>query len=440
MQRFASALVCLTGVILCSPAAALAQAPSSWKQRLVVETIDGAPLDFVTSEHGWQDAGAVVGLGLHSFGDDGSGLASEKLLEALGLDPNVAYVALDGAARSPEDCDVFDPYSVQQCTIGFLDGQSSQGKYDAQSWMSEYGILEVQSKVVGAPQLVAVIDSGLDLGHPVFAGRLASEGWDYVLSKPGAWDVPNGTDEDGDGFVDEAFGHGTHVASLIALVDPNALLLPYRVVDADGRGWAFDVAQAVVQATLDGADVINLSLSVEPHSEALRTAIEFALLNGADVISSAGNSGQDEVLFPASMEHKDIQGWIKMLAPHGVVAVAALGEEGQMAAFSSHGKQVDLAAPGVDLYGALPGGQWGWWSGTSMATAVVSGSASLLRSTSQLSSWVPADVLLVDVSAPLESPTVSEDNEEDEELEDAPKKSAFGRLDLFSAYLANPIP
>jgi len=429
MQRLVYALSPFACALLCLPSDASAPAQAGWKNRLVFESLDGVDLESLSANFGWSPAGNTFGLGHHSIASDELGAPLEDVMLALGVTPGLSSVEVDGRARAPEACDLFDPYSVQQCTIGFLDGSSGEGKFTSQAWIEELGIPQVQAQATGYPQLVAVIDSGIDLGHPAFAGRLASSGWDFVLDRADAWDVPNGIDEDGDGYVDEAFGHGTHVASLITLIDPNALLLPYRVVDADGRGWAFDVARAVVQATLDGADVINLSLSVAPESSSLRSAIEFALFCGVDVYSSAGNTGASDVLFPASLEKQDLPWYLKWTAPHGVVAVTAVDADDVLADFSASGKDVDLAAPGVDLYGAMPGGMWGWWSGTSMSTAVASGSASLVRSTSYYSFFVPADYLLVATSTDIEAGQGS-----------GSSNLKYGRIDVAAAAAANFIP
>jgi len=402
-------------------------------QRLVVEGGNSAELESTAAAFGWQGAGDLAGLGLHSIGTGQTGPPSPELLATLAILPSDSEVELDGRARPPEACDLFSPYSVQQCTIGFLDGSAGEQTFSSQDWLAELGIENVQAHAKSAPTFVAVIDSGLDLAHPVFEGRLASHGWDFVLGRARAMDIPNGVDEDNDGFVDEAFGHGTHVASLIALTDPNALLLPYRVVDADGRGWAFDVAQAIVMATMDGADVINLSLSVEPDSGALRSALEFALAMGVEVYSSAGNTSGPGVLFPANLENEPLPYFLGWIPPTfiGVVAVAATDSGGSLADFSAYGDEVDIAAPGVDMYGALPGGMWGWWSGTSMATAVASGSASLLRSTSWLSFLVQSDQLMIANS--VELPSSGGHGKHIGELN-------FGILDVSAAFAANFIP
>ena len=102
---------------------------------------------------------------------------------------------------------------------------------------------------------VAVIDTGIDLDHPGFAGRLAPAGeWrDYVDGDDFPMDEPGGA----------GFGHGTAVAGIIVQVAPNATILPIRVLAPDGRGDVDDVVTAIDHAITVGAQVINLSLGHE---------------------------------------------------------------------------------------------------------------------------------------------------------------------------------
>ena len=86
---------------------------------------------------------------------------------------------------------------------------------------------------------VAVIDTGVAAGHPVFAGRVRS-GWDFVDNDGNAEDSRTGVDSNGDGVPDEAAGHGTFVAGTIALVAPEARLVAYRALDSDGQGTTYD--------------------------------------------------------------------------------------------------------------------------------------------------------------------------------------------------------
>ena len=234
-----------------------------------------------------------------------------------------------------------------------------------------------------ASVLVAVIDSGIDLTHPEFAGRL-EPGYDYV---------------DLDGVPQDTYGHGTHTAGIIAARGSNgqgvaglswyARILPLRVLDGNGLGRVSDVASAVTQASTRGSAVINLSLALTAPSSTLYSAISYAHNNGALVVGATGNDtlpGQPlaPVRYPAAYSE--------------VLAVASTTHWENWADYSNGGPQVDLAAPGGDSFepilSASLGGGYAYLYGTSMATAQVSGVAALVRAYApQLSNNAVKDVL-----------------------------------------------
>ena len=239
----------------------------------------------------------------------------------------------------------------------------------------------------GTPQVVAVVDTGVDLSHPHLANNLYHDGHDLVdLSKTDAQDVGDGIDGDNDGLVDEAVGHGTHVAGLVLLSDPDALILPIRALDSDGLGNCFQVAQAVYTAVDDGASVINLSLSMRTQNDTLAEALMYAEHHGVTVVSSAGNADEG-VLFPANFDMADFPHLDPLWLPAGtvltgdhVIAVAGVDEAKVKAGFSCYGQDADISAPAVDVYSSQMDGEWAWWSGTSMSSGVVAGSVSFLLS------------------------------------------------------------
>ncbi len=219
----------------------------------------------------------------------------------------------------------------------------------------------------GAGVIVAVIDTGIVASNPLFVGRIAPGGRDFIDGDADPSDQPNGLDDDADGFVDEGFGHGTFVASLILAVAPDAMILPIRALNSDAVGTASTVAQAIGYAVSHGAHVINLSAGLRRQLLLIDQAVENAKAADVYVISSAGNRNLSQIDFPAEVSE--------------VHAVAALDPSGRKASFSSYSSSVDLCAPGIDLIGIHPGGVNGTarWSGTSFSAALVTGCFALLR-------------------------------------------------------------
>ena len=232
--------------------------------------------------------------------------------------------------------------------------------------------------------LVAVLDSGVDYTHP----DLAANVWINPGEIPG-----NGLDDDANGYVDDvhgwdffsndddpmdAAGHGTHVAGIVGATTDNGLgvagvcwsanLMVLKIGDAEGADEASAIA-AIEYAVAMGARVINASWGEYHASQALEDAVRFASDAGLLFIASSGNDGLDTDPHPHYPSGFDIP---------AVVAVAATDPWDELASFSNHGAvSVDLAAPGEDIYGLLPG-SFGRLSGTSMAAPHVTGTAALL--------------------------------------------------------------
>ncbi len=244
---------------------------------------------------------------------------------------------------------------------------STQEQWENQPGLATLGLDAAHQISTGSGVQVAVLDTGVDAAHPALAGKVVPK-FDFIDDDNMPDDTGNGLDDDGDGFVDEAAGHGTHVAGIVHLLAPAAEIYSYRVLDSDGQGTVFGVAEAITDAVDSGADVINLSFGTDHKlkSKVLKSALDYAKANNVIVIAAAGNDGSDKARYPA--------------AEGSVLAVSAVdAARTEFASFASRGKWVTVAAPGVDITSTVPGGGYATWSGSSMAAPVVAGQAALVK-------------------------------------------------------------
>lgn len=315
---------------------------------------------------------------LHAVGTSGSSNLA-KLVNAVSLEPGVLIAETNALHRSPE------ARKNQPWAIGNADAYVAQWAPDAMR------LAEAQRLSVGAGMRIAVLDTGVDASHPALAGRLLP-GFDFVDFDGDASEVAGGASR----------GHGTHVAGLVALAAPGARIMPLRVLDADGVGNVWVLAEALLYAvdpdgnpaTDDGAHVINLSLGTLNRTRLLDSIVSLASCDTADsqtasdlkdsafdddrvrcdrtagvvVVAAAGNDASASVQqYPAAERAGTL------------LAVAASNAQGRLAAFSNSGSWISLAAPGEGITSSMPGGGYASWSGTSMAAPLVAGSVALLR-------------------------------------------------------------
>jgi subtilisin family serine protease len=164
-------------------------------------------------------------------------------LQGLQLDPRTRFAEPSRPLRTPEGTGCLVPTSAVSglpCTISFYDGDPAPEKFYQQPLAPVIDLAGAQAHLTGTPSLVAVIDTGIDATHSLFAGRVFTEGYDFISNTVGALDAPNGLDDDLDGLVDEAVGHGTHVAGTIVLINPHARILPLKVLDIDHENPGLD--------------------------------------------------------------------------------------------------------------------------------------------------------------------------------------------------------
>lgn len=299
-------------------------------------------------------------------------------------------------------------------TFAFDDGREDRSGYVDQLAAHRVGLASAHGTSRGRGIVVAVLDTGVNPDHPLLVSQLLP-GYDFVDNDADPREVPDGIDSDGDGFADEALGHGSHVTGIVALVAPEAKLLPLRVLDNDGRGHAYGIAEAIDYARLRGANVINLSLGMLVKDRMVSEAIDRARDAGIIVVASAGNWGAESpVEYPAEDE--------------AALAIAASGPDRRPTSFTSYGEHVALCAPGEGIRSTFWNGHTAVWSGTSMSAPWVSGGAALLLAVNP--GWAPARVLarLAQTAAPL-----------DPSVPGATENFGAGNLDLGAA-LAPEVP
>ena len=304
--------------------------------------------------------------------------ALEPLQRRYARHPAVAAVELNRLSQPCAETVPNDPKYVEQWNLRLINMP--------EAWDTEQGNPHVT---------VAVVDSGIATRHPEFRSQL----WQNSGEIPN-----NGTDDDGNGYVDDIngwdfsdaptlpgsgdwtvrdnepedeTGHGTHVSGIIAAAANNGIgitgiawkcrLMPLRAGFKFGGGGYLqndDLAAAIVYAADNGAQVINMSWGDTVNAFIIKDAVDYAYARGCVLVAAAGNSGVRGSYYPAALKT--------------VISVAGLGREKQLYSDSNFGATVDIAAPGEEILSTDINGGYQNRSGTSMAAAHVSGIAGLV--------------------------------------------------------------
>jgi subtilisin len=271
----------------------------------------------------------------------------EKAIEALKKNPNITNIEFDSEVYAL-DAELDNSWGVKRIGAGVVH----------------------DSKNKGAGVNVAIIDSGIDHTHE-----------DLDANYKGGYDFVNSDDDPMDDN-----GHGTHVAGTVAAEDndigvvgvaPMANLYALKVLDSKGSGSYSDVIAALQWCVDKGIRVTNNSYgSSRDPGYTVKAAFDKSYDAGIIHVAAAGNGGS--VIYPAAYS--------------SVIAVSATDSNDELAWFSSTGTQVELAAPGVNINSTLPGNEYSGetWSGTSMASPHVAGTAALVWA--KYSGWTNDEV------------------------------------------------
>ncbi len=273
--------------------------------------------------------------------------------------------------RASSDVEYAEPnYTIEAEMVPgdwpYKDSWSELGLFDAWDLITQQG--------PGQQVVIAIVDSGIDTGHPDLQGRIVS-GYDFANH---------------DGTPEDDSGHGTKVSGIIGATgdngtgiagiawDVNIAIMPVKfmkVNDGKTTGNLSDAIDSIYYAVDNGAKIINASWGFYESSKSLNEAIAYARSKGVLFVASAGNSSQDNDKkdhYPSNCPYDN------------VIAVGAMDSTGSMASFSNYGlKTVHIMAPGVGITTTtINGGYVSYASGTSFATPFVAGVAAMVLSQS----------------------------------------------------------
>src|SRR5690349_4586085 len=240
--------------------------------------------------------------------------------------------------------------------------------------------------------IVADIDTGVDPNHPALKPVLLP-GYDFTRNQPGGSEMtdysgtpppPNTTnvaqvnqstaavlDQSTAAVLDtnpqySAFGHGTMVMGIIHLVAPQAQLLPLKAFSSNGNGNLSDILRAVYYGVQSRANVINMSFDMKSNSLEFNKSMDYANQNGVICVSSAGNDGMQETVYPAAYQND-------------VMGVASTSDTDTRSSFSNYGDSIVwVDAPGEGVISTYPFSTYAAGWGTSFSAPFVSGSGALL--------------------------------------------------------------
>ncbi len=324
---------------------------NSFRRRVLIGFKGGKSRQDAEKRRGWvRNLGGDVHHSFH-FLPAVSARLPEHLIAKLKNHPDIAYVEDDIIMQAIEQ---ETPWGVEQIDAN-------------QVWNTNTG--------EGAD--VAILDTGVDYDHPDLVDNIAG-GVDYTgqRRRDGSTNKYRWNDMN---------GHGTHCAGVVAAsnndigivgVAPGANLWALKVLGDDGSGYVSDVIQGLQWCADNGIEIASMSFGAEQHSQSLQEACDEAYASSVLLVAAAGNGGS--VIYPAAYD--------------SVIAVSATNAGDSIAGFSSIGPEVEISAPGVNIYSTYKDGLYATGSGTSMACPHVSGVAALVYAADRLGLTSPDQI------------------------------------------------
>jgi hypothetical protein len=249
----------------------------------------------------------------------------------------------------------------------------------------------------GPPVLMGIVDTGVDPLHEDLLPAMYVNPGEDGSDEKGNSKRDNGIDDDNNGFIDDWRGwdfvssedpvkgdnkpfpghfHGTHVAGIAAAITNNAKgiagigrnvkILPVKIGRDDSNSLSVESGyEGLLYAAAMGARIINCSWGSPSSSQAEAEIVATAQRYGALIIGGAGNDGQNTPYYPAAYPD--------------VICVGATDLAGYRAYYSNYGSELDLCAPGSQIYSTITGGNaYGYSTGTSMSAPVIAGCAAII--------------------------------------------------------------
>ena len=291
------------------------------------------------------------------------------------------------------------PYAFDSSTVNYY-GATVRNGYVNQPATQLIELSGARLLASAGSGTVAIIDTGVDPGHPALASVLLP-GYDFTRDQPGASelaDISQSTvaildqstvaildsknlpvvlnqstvailDQSTvailDGGLPKSFGHGTMVAGLVHLVAPTARILPLKAFHADGTANLSDIVQAIRYAADSGANVLAMSFSFTTLSPDLQSAIQYATGKGVICVASSGNNGSERSYYPAALPQ--------------VIGVGSTNSGDHRSPFSNYDNSATTAAPGEAIITTYPGNNYAAVWGTSFSAPLVAGSIALYQ-------------------------------------------------------------